>query len=79
MIVIRNLTRTFAAPGGVVVATGGTERVIVSGRAGLTAMNATALDQPIISAMRGGAGALAAVTWFDSPRIYAAGRSEEHV
>ena len=57
----------------VVVATGGTERVVVSGRAGLTAMNATALDQPIISAMRGGAGALAAVTWFDSPRIYAAG------
>jgi len=71
--VITNTAQVAGATDLVIVATGGTERVIVSGSAGLTALNATTLDQPITSAMQGGATALAAVTWFDSPRIYAAG------
>ena len=58
----------------VAVTVKGDEVLFVTSSAGLTSYAADDLSRPQLLSIDGGAGAVAAVSWFDAPRLYVAGR-----
>ena len=79
LLLIRDGVTVASAPlvrGSSVLATSvdGEERIFVTSASGLTSYLATDLSSMRSSPIEGGAAALAAVDWFDGPRLYVAGR-----
>lgn len=52
----------------------GEERIFVTSATGMTSFIATDLSSPRMSSIDGGATTIAAIDWFDGPRLYVAGR-----